>query len=190
MCVPPSPPSHICAKYSILMSHHPWKTCNGQDHDTTVNLPGKLWSMSHGSICSAILKVAKFFINIETEKLWVSPHGEPWHSHVRLFFSPAPYNASHAMLLPGVTPVFLCSATRSLPALRPFQMGLTGTLLLAWSPARPPGSEPVVLEAPFLASPSPPTIQTLESSPPWTQLCPCQHPCPEAGMSPSLLPWT
>lgn len=61
MCVPLAPPQHApCARYSILMPHQPWKTCNYHNHDNTVDSPGTFWYMSHGSTSFAIVKTAKF----------------------------------------------------------------------------------------------------------------------------------
>lgn len=45
---------------------------------------GRLWDMSHGCICSVIVKIAKCLIKIETENLSVTPLGEPRLCHTRL----------------------------------------------------------------------------------------------------------
>lgn len=179
-----SPPrSHTSsAQYSVLTSHPHWRTRDGQNCDSTVNLPSKLWSMSHAAICSEVLKIAKVFIKIETENSWVSPYGESWHS--RQFFLPTPHNSSHAMLRPGGTPYFVLSNQKTAhpKALSKGPHRHLALGLISGSPAR----QGACGLGDFISSPgAPTTTQTLESGSPSTQLCPHQMPVLRLGS-----PWT
>lgn len=111
----------------------------------------------------------------------MSPHGEPWQSHVRLF-SPTPQLQSRYASASELTLLFGAQHPEYCLPRGPFRWPQKH-FTVAWSPAHFQSRALVTLDVSFLPSPCHPTIQTLESSPPSTQLPPHQHPCPGVGSS-------
>lgn len=119
-------------------------------------------------------------------KLWVSPHGEPWHSHVRLF-SPTPQLQSRYASARELTLLFSAQHPENCLPWGPFRSPHK-YLVVVWSPAHVQGRKLVVLEVSFLPSPPPPIIQNLSSSSPSTQVTPASIPTLKPGSSHHHLP--
>lgn len=133
----------------------------------------QLWKLQH-------------FYQYGNWKLWVLPHGEPWHSHVRSF-SPTPQLQSRYASARELTLLFSAHHPENCLPWGPFRWPHK-YLVVVWSPANVQGRELVVLKASFLPSPSPPIIQNLSSSSPSTQVTPASIPTLKPGSSHHHLP--
>lgn len=79
----------FCQTLSFDIHPPPWRTCDGQNCDSAVNLPANC------EVWVTLLFVPQFwksqnFIKIETENSWVSPYEEPWHSRQAVLFTHSP----------------------------------------------------------------------------------------------------
>lgn len=119
---------------------------------------------------------SKIFIKIETENSECHLMGSP-DTLTSDLFSPTPTTLVTLCLRQGVTLLF---STQHPENCLPW-----GTLL--W-PDLQLSCRELVLGVSFLPSTFPPTIHSLETSPPSTQVHSGQHPCPAAGILPVLRP--